>query len=423
MAKESKNMKDAVSKLGKGRVPVLSDENWDPGKGAVGKGTVPFLSDKNWDSPQRKNWDSPRCGFTVIELLIVITIIGLLVALMTPAVQASREAARRTQCNNNLKQIGLATLNYDSAMKHLPNGGWIAWFLGHPDRGDGHKQPGGWIFGILPYLEQSQLYGLQAGKTGTVLKEAALQVIQTPLPVFICPTRRPVKLFTQPNSVQQVSQLNWQLEYYGNGKADESGVLTGVTPVARNDYCANGYDLVRMEQALVDTITAPAAANVLAGGVPVADAEIFDKPAVLSELLKIITSSNGAKGGIVYPLGHVTAADIGDGTSNTYLCGEKYVDVGSYENGECWGDQANMYSGYDAGNVRFSCKNAYPTVAQDNNTINYTTIWGSAHAGAFNMCFCDGSVRQVGYGISSTVHDQLGNRNDGNAVDLGAIHE
>ena len=362
-------------------------------------------------------------GFTVIELLIVITIIALLISLMMPAVQASREAARRAQCSNNLKQIGLAVSTYDSAMKHLPAGGWIAWFLGHPDRGDGPRQPGGWIFNILPYLEQSALYGLQSAKTGTALQAAALQVIQTPQAAFICPSRRQVQLYPQPNVVQSVSQLNWQLVYYGNGTADGSGALNGVTPVARNDYCANGYDLVRLEQALVDTITAPAAAKVLAGGIPVADAEVFDKPSVLSELLSIIKSSRGAKGGIVYPLGHVTIAEIADGTSNTYLCGEKYINTEPDDRGECWGDQAILYSGYDAGNVRFSCKDTYPRVMQDSTGITPPTIWGSVHAGAFNMSFCDGSVRPVGYGINSVVHDQLGNRNDGNAVDLGALDQ
>jgi prepilin-type processing-associated H-X9-DG protein len=217
--------------------------------------------------------------------------------------------------------------------------------------------------------------------------------------------------------------LNWQLVYYGNGSADGSGVLNDVASVARNDYCANGYDLVRMEKALVDTITAPAAANVLAGGIPVADAEVFDKPAVLSELVSIIKSSNGAKGGIVYPLGNVTMAEIADGTSNTYLCGEKYIELGCYENGECWGDQATLYSGYDAGNVRFSCKDTFPRAMQDSTNVNPPTLWGGVHAGAFPMGFCDGSVRPVSYGINPQVHDHLGHRSDGNVVDLGAIDQ
>src|SRR6266567_6777943 len=109
-------------------------------------------------------------AFTLIELLVVIAIIGVLAALLLPAVQMAREAARRTQCQNNLKQFGLAVQNHHDGLKYLPTGGWD-WFepptyiTGTPAVGE--NQRSSWAFQILPYLEAQNVWTGGSGATDT----------------------------------------------------------------------------------------------------------------------------------------------------------------------------------------------------------------------------------------------------------------
>jgi type II secretory pathway pseudopilin PulG len=123
-----------------------------------------------------------KSAFTLVELLVVIANIGVLIALLLPAVQAAREAARRSQCKNNLKQIGLALHNYETARRAFPPG-----FVSHATETNGHGTGPGWGWGtqILPYLEESSL---RVDVTQSITDPIYDSLRQTSLPVFRCPS-------------------------------------------------------------------------------------------------------------------------------------------------------------------------------------------------------------------------------------------
>jgi prepilin-type N-terminal cleavage/methylation domain-containing protein len=181
------------------------------------------------DRPARPAREHRRRAFTLVELLVVIAIIGILVALLLPAVQQAREAARRSQCQNHLKQIGVGFLNFESTNKFLPGAGFSPWFVGDPQMGAGRKQPGGWMYQILPYIEEQALYDMpNDGQKKLVTqqqKTAAVAMQATPVTIFNCPSRRPAKAYV------------WALT--PNWKPLNSDPITSV---ARGDYAANSGD-------------------------------------------------------------------------------------------------------------------------------------------------------------------------------------
>jgi len=167
-------------------------------------------------------------AFTLVELLVAIAIIGILVAMLLPAVNAAREAARRTQCINHLKQIGLAFLNHDSTHGHFPTGGWSYAWAGDPDRGFGEEQTGSWPYNLLPYIEQQALHDMGSDGQPDVItagqKRGAALATTMPLAVFHCPSRRSAKNYPG----------YWKLESPTSGPRN----ATNTQLIAKTDYAA-----------------------------------------------------------------------------------------------------------------------------------------------------------------------------------------
>ena len=337
-----------------------------------------------------------RRAFTLVELLVVITIIGILIALLLPAVQAAREAARSIQCQNNLKQLALASLSHEESHGHFPAGGWGPLWVGDPDRGFGRSQPGGWIYNIMPFLEQEPLRAVGSGLSPTDKKAALTAMIGTPLSMANCPTRRPSQLF--PASTRPVDVLY-------NAALPTTGLQ------AHADYAGNGGDY-QVNARYPSTYPIPEGIE-----------DVSSQWPPTSEIQKCT--------GIFNSRSMTKMADILDGTSNTFLLGEKYLCPDDYMTSTDFGDNNPMYQGYDQDTVRFVSISKPNELTGDfsiveaakpmqdtpgysgGNTFRY---FGSAHASGAHFAFCDGSVQNISYSIDAKTYWSLGNRKDGYTI-------
>lgn len=359
-------------------------------------------------------------GFTLVELLVVIAIIGILVALLLPAVQSAREAARRSQCSSQLRQIGLASLLHLDAHGFYPSGGWGTYFLAEPNHGYGKKQPGGWYYSIFSYLESNALRDLGKGQTigSPAWRQSIEQLVTSPVPTFNCPSRRGIALGP-----------------HTSASLDPNFAFIAGKNVAKGDYAANTGDALLSATfglfSLATFTTAPRSfAEAEGGGFRWEDTK---------NVLVNGSANRHYQNGVIYFRSEVKVAQVTDGTSKTYLAGEKFVAPKAYDNSDAfesndngrYGDNQSMYVGFEWDNHRVAWRpgananfysppdSAWQPSADTNEpsmTIANNVAFGSPHPGSLNMVHCDGSVQSVAYDIEVDVHRAGAIRNDGGDV-------
>lgn len=341
-----------------------------------------------------------RRGFTLVELLVVIAIIGILVALLLPAIQSAREAARRTQCQNNLKQIGLALLNHENSFKVFPTGGNVIWpriedylsdsqtVTNPADRkgipNGANKQGLGWAFQILPFLEEGAVHGIHSTE----------QIQQTSIAIYNCPSRRGATqcdfgvfawltdyAAAQPGSNPDETVVeNRAGQFWGLPSCGNYGCVDGVKP---------GMEFwgVTVRTNYILAITLP--------GRPTSP------PKSVPGLPSAVRSNR-----------------IQDGTSKTFVVAEKRLNPDRYLGGD-WHDDRGWSDGWDPDTMRSTL---FPLMPDGDYTQlgdrNSGYCFGSPHPAGINATFADGSVRLLSYDIEQIMFNRLAHRADGQQVDL-----
>ncbi len=312
-----------------------------------------------------------RRGFTLVELLVVIAIIGILIALLLPAVQKVREAANRSICQNNLKQIGLAIHNYHDVYDAIP-----------PSRLD---RDGGvaWTVLLLPYIEQENFYRqwdlthwyYDQGDAGDAVR-------QTQVKLYYCPSRRQPPLVSLSGDRPDRPWAGARINY----------------PGALGDYAACEGDNIDLDE----NGNGGNGAMVLAGNIQYSKSGLKQLPWIL----KSWTSQTRFE-------------TITDGLSNTFFVGEKHVQLGAFgknkgqDNPTTDGD-SSIYNGDDAWVVSRAAGPKYPLATSPDDPFNFQ--FGSYHPGICQFLMGDGSIRAVAVSTPVSTLDLLARRDDGQPI-------
>ncbi|MCI0333490.1 MAG: DUF1559 domain-containing protein [Planctomycetes bacterium] len=336
-------------------------------------------------------------------------------ALLLPAIQAAREAARRSQCKNNLKNIGLAIQNFHDTYKQFPTGGTYPWTNIENYLQDTPTQPNpllrkgppngplkqgiGWMYQILPYLEE--------GALKNIVRQQDLQ--QNTIPLYTCPSRRaPTKSPSTGISL---------VDYAGATAGPSRSEIANDTTFA--DYLSKPFDH-RKEifwGCIICDAGLPTAAFVTAmnnAGTPIQFRGIIQRT---DWQVDFNLSSGGKHNGFTKK---VSFAQIPDGASKTLLVAEKRVRPSTYDIGEV-SDDRGWADGWDFDHLR-SCM--FP-VEQDGELpkdgFEFAYHFGSAHSVGINALFADGSVHFIAYGVDQETFNRLGHRHDGEVIDQGGL--
>ena len=355
------------------------------------------------------NGSQHKTAFTLVELLVVIAIIGVLVALLLPAVQAAREAARRTQCINTVRQIGLAILNLESANKIFPTGGIEPWPAIENYSAGGKafgppKQGLSWAFQILPYLEENAVHGI----------DTTVELTSTPVNLYFCPSRR------QPSAAgTSGAQQFWLMDY------------ASMHPCPNRSQLGNSvFDALLRDATASNGLTSTRGCNGAFSfwGVRTYSNDFNPRPAsdlratfvgfygVIIRSSYLVNHNNPSQ--IVDNLGYgapVRMGKIKDGTSKTMMVGEKRLRPpygGGADDDRGWSD------GWDLDTVRSTLCTPYPDSIKALPGHAAAITPGSAHSGGFNVVFADGSAKSLSYDIDVENFNRLGHRADAETLTI-----